>query len=217
MKRIDINIDRCNKILLMGNVHCKFSEITKFINDYNPNIVIQCGDIGIWRGEKFPNSNIPIYFCEGNHEDYDLLYSFSSIEISKNIFHLPRTSTLSVGDITFLFMGGADSIDKNFRTPGFNWFPQETISQRDIYELIDKKIDIVISHSAPMEFNMDVFSIPGTDSSRKALSVILEKYNPDRWFFGHFHKSILGNYKNTKWRCLNQVPDPGCVSYMEIL
>ena len=36
-----------------------------------------------------------------------------------------------------LFMGGADSIDKKYRKIGFDWFPEELITQKDIYELPD--------------------------------------------------------------------------------
>jgi len=69
---------------------------------------------------------------------------------------MKRGSVLKLPDKrNILFIGGALSIDKKQRTIGYDWFPQETISQKNIFELPDEKIDIVISHTAPKYFHPD--------------------------------------------------------------
>ncbi len=100
-------------------------------------------------------------------------------------------------------MGGADSIDKKVRRIGVDWFPDEIIGQRDIFELPDVTVDIVISHTAPEEFDLGVQDLAG-DPSRKALSYILEKYRPSLWYFGHWHISRSENDSGCRWHALNE-------------
>ena len=44
---------------------------------------------------------------------------------------------------TVLFMGGALSVDKAWRTPGYDWFPEESITTGDLDRLPDVHVDIV--------------------------------------------------------------------------
>ena len=166
------------------------------------------------------NRECPVYWCDGNHEQ---LWSLRDIrnnnpeekahEVCENVFYMQRGSVMKLSDgRTVLFMGGAASIDKEYRTLGVDWFPCETISQNDIYDLPDVKVDIVISHTCPREFLPDVLRHDFRkldDPSYDALSYILYKYNPSLWYFGHWHKNILGFYKNTKWFCLNMANHTG--------
>ena len=53
-----------------------------------------------------------------------------------NIFYMPRGSVLSLSDgRNVLFMGGAESVDKRRRTPGYDWFKQELIRPQDLSNL----------------------------------------------------------------------------------
>jgi len=190
--------------------------------------ILQCGDFGYWpkchnttaiSRQKCGNSlkqkrwnfysikphDVKIYFCDGNHEDHDSLNELIDNKTPlQNVFFQKRGSYLTLPDgRNVLFMGGADSTDKDGRTPGYDWFPQETISQKDIYNLPDVKIDIIISHTCPIEFDIIRDTDPLEPASRKALSYVLEKYNPPLWFFGHFHKFKTGICENTKWTALN--------------
>jgi len=169
-------------------------------------------------GMKMGSTNL--YWCDGNHEDHwalreivdknpdDIMY-----EVCPKIFYLKRGSIVGTTDgRNILFMGGATSIDKNSRTLGFDWFPGEVITQNDIYNLEDKKVDIVISHTCPREFLPEVLKSDlrkYNDSCYDALSYILQKYNPKLWYFGHFHHNISGFYNNTSWFCLNMAKHSG--------
>lgn len=105
---------------------------------------------------------------------------------------------------TVLFMGGADSIDKKSRILGVDWFKEELITQKDLDSITvpdNTKIDIVISHTCPMEFHPlgDRKSYYNNDPSRYALSYILETYKPKLWYFGHWHCNSEGMYNDCKW------------------
>ena len=201
------------RILVVGDVHLKFSNLKKLCKKHTPDMVFQVGDFGYFPEDYYFNpeflSNLPdIFFCDGNHENHERLRDGTIQEIlPNNVTFMERGSVVTVNGKNILFMGGSSSVDANTRTPGFDWFPGETISEKDLDRIPkDTRIDVVISHTCPEEvfpfvnpkYNRD------NDPSRKALSYILNNLCPSEWFFGHFHKRCEGVYKDrTRWVCLN--------------
>lgn len=210
-------------LIITGDIHGHFWALKDLINK-NPKItmILQCGDFGwyprctfeFWKKQKF-DFNVPIYFCDGNHDDLEVLMKYKEpTQVVPNVFYMPRGSILELPDKRkVLFIGGAFSIDRRdplrgHRSGNYGWFEEETISQQDIYNLPDETIDIVVSHTAP-EFFKDIkvfggHSDPG-DPSRKALNTVFEKYKPELWFFGHFHNFSKGNYQGCHWTCLSGI------------
>ena len=113
---------------------------------------------------------------------------------------------------TVLFIGGADSIDKEWRTRGVSWFPQEVITAADVDALPDCNVDIVISHTCPAELLptlLEEDSRKTNDPSNTALSYVLERYSPRLWYFGHWHASRTGVLGRTRWHCLHMAAEDG--------
>lgn len=170
-----------------------------------------------------------LYFCPGNHEDWEDLNSKADsfnpvpVELFKNVFYMPRCSTMDLPDgRRILFIGGADSIDKDDRKYRFDWYPEELITYADIKNLPDTKIDIVVSHTCPSWFKQGLFEKSDDwrqsdsywlekfrDPSCLALDAVFEQYRPKLWFFGHFHVSKTGQYKDCRWFALNKQPETG--------
>lgn len=171
-----------------------------------------------WAAKIKPH-NTKIYVAPGNHEQWTLLNEWESahgkvpIEVFPNIFYCPKGTFLEVDGKTILFMGGADSIDKQWRTPGYDWFPDETIKERDIIDLPDRKVDILISHTCPESILKYVLPYPDDalrDPSRLALDYVFNKYRPSHIYFGHFHTYKKGAISVTShWTCLNQIGQTG--------
>jgi UDP-2,3-diacylglucosamine pyrophosphatase LpxH len=218
------------KIIVVGDVHGYWSGLNRLINLKKPDIVLQCGDFGYWpryHGQKMRHFGkavtfdaygakpgiTKVYFCDGNHEDHWALKELQTNEIQENVFYMKRGSTLVLPDgRTVLFIGGANSIDKNQRTLGDDYFPDETITHTDIFNLPDTEVDIVISHTCPTEFFemlTNEFKMDN-DSSRVALSYVLDKYLPKLWYFGHFHQEKTGYTKGCRWYALNMLSLQGC-------
>lgn len=204
-----------SKVLIVGDVHGIFGYLDRLLNIHKPDIAIVTGDFGYWPkifGRKIElwkttpfTHNCKLYFCDGNHEDHDALDELTNNEVMPNVFFMKRGSILTINNKNILFVGGALSIDKKYRTPKYDWFEQEILKDEDLLSIPDNvKIDIVISHTAPSEFNFktDLFF---PDPSRDVLSKILNKYHPKEWYFGHFHKYYEGKYKNCKWTMLADV------------
>lgn len=200
------------KIIALGDIHGEWQFLTNLIQTESPDIILQCGDYGFW--PRFNSTgihceNTKIYWCDGNHEDHWTLNQYTKNyfnQITKNCFYMKRGSVLRLpsGELV-LFIGGALSIDRHLRTIGYDWFPEEIITQKDIYNLPDVKVDIVVSHTCPLFFDVDAcFTEKISDPSRVALNTVFELYKPKKWFFGHFHKTASGKYENCEWTCLDQ-------------
>lgn len=200
-------------IIVTGDIHADFGKLNELINKKKPKIVICCGDFGYWPRFPWFNENViktqgaKIYWCDGNHEDHWSLAQRESNEILPDVFYMSRGSTLVLPDgRTAMFMGGAESIDKNVRTEGLDWFREEIITQKDLYDLPDVKVDIFITHTCPVELVHDLtqfYPEKGIEPSNYALSELRKKYKPDLWFFGHWHVYREGILFGTKWHCLS--------------
>lgn len=208
-------------IYVMGDFHAHYwpvQELLKKSKSY-VEMILQCGDFGyfpnFYNVPKLQTYGIPLYFCDGNHEDFRELKKLENNEVYENIFYQKRGSVLTLPDgRNVLFFGGARSIDKDLRTPGIDWFPDEEITQRDIIDLpINVEIDVVISHTCPIEFDLGIDESRFPDPSRLALSVILEEFKPRFWYFGHFHKYARGIFNHCQWTALDMTSshNPWCV------
>lgn len=247
------------KISFCGDTHGQFMAIDNLIVREKPDLVIQCGDFGIWNDKygrfnkvkcQSHNRNVPVYFCRGNHENHDVLDTFPDFKISnlknserviKNLvvkennlsieqWEILKNKTFPFADNFYLcesgsilspaenckilFIGGAVSTDRHLRKEHISWWKQETMYQYQIdylLDLIDSRpsIDIVVSHTAPLDVVNKVTSFNSIEKMRdptsKLLSVVHEKLHPKLWFFGHFHieKTIKLENSPTVFHALN--------------
>jgi hypothetical protein len=146
---------------------------------------------------------LDLYWIDGNHEDFNLmkkknLFPADKLEpiktcITKPFYYLPRGTIVCIENLNYLFVGGAESIppDRMGRVPGYNWFPEESISQHDFNRILNncdgKSIDVVISHCAPISYELEITRFDEEESSRLALEEILHIVKPKLWICGHYH------------------------------
>lgn len=149
----------------------------------------------------------------GNHENYDVIETlpwtkkwgndvqYYEIENGNRIYFLKRGAIYEVNGQKILAIGGAHSIDKNNRTPGKSWWPQEDITPAEIDNCLDEidahnyEVDFVLTHTCPdtyvTEFVPDtmLFALGGkkNDFTAKFLEEIDNRVKYKEWHFGHFH------------------------------
>jgi hypothetical protein len=102
-------------------------------------------------------------------------------------------------------MGGADSIDKAWRTEGENWWPQEMPSAQDYaraeanLEAANWQVDYVLTHDVPLRYKTRAlgwdarlgFRDPGRDALVEFLNDVDVRLDADRlrlWYAGHYHR-----------------------------
>ena len=101
-----------------------------------------------------------VLFCDGNHDNHWELRALKNLAVSDNVFYQPRGSTITLPDgRNFLFMGGANSIDKYRRTVGVSWCPRK-LFLKVISKTYQRRISTCLSPTlARMKFMTTSFSI----------------------------------------------------------
>ena len=206
----------------VGDTHADIPRMQDILNlaaEQQVEYIIQLGDFGWWPrwsgGLDFINyvdhtieelGLNPLIFVPGNHEDYaDIMDKYADPklhELRDNIYMTGRGYHTVIGSKRVLFVGGAVSVDKDVRTSGWDWFPEETITQRQFGEIADHiatapKIDILASHDVVDGVNPGIRMIAGYGEVRRALRAIGEICKPSRNIHGHYH--IRYNFNTVFW------------------
>lgn len=150
-------------------------------------------------------TGLPLLFVDGNHENFDLLYQQpiggnGLRQISAHVAHLPRGFRWEWGAVRFLAMGGAYSVDRPYRVPGGSWWPEETITSRQVYEAAEPGFcDVLISHDCPAGVVIPgiddrtgpapfpAAEIERSDEHRKLLGALVDAVQPSVIWHGHYH------------------------------
>ena len=222
-----------SKVLIVGDVHAQFYMLKETIEfaqkHYDIDKCLVCGDYGIWNDFKVDSIpkkykmdyGVPVYFCDGNHENHAELDKYERGKIHQLtdwLYYCAFGSVLEIGGENFLFCGGADSIDKQLRKPFVSWWPTETISLEDLDYLPETDISVVISHTAPTrvcELLTESLGVSGyngrggklLDPSCAYLDRVLDKYIPKRWYFGHWHYQFHMKNLLTEFFGLHMLPN----------
>lgn len=192
-------------ITILGDVHGKYKRLHEIIREKERfPYIIQLGDFG-FNYETLKNVD-PVNFVivGGNHENYNKI-----IEIPH---YLGDYGYTNFHGLEFFFYRGAYSIDRQYRTIGIDWWPEEELKidsfmkARDLYR--EKKPNIVITHDCPELLVLNYIgpyakiyqSITGW-----ALQELLNIHQPNLWIHGHYHVSKTTNYGKTTFVCLNEL------------
>jgi len=160
-------------VMLAGDTHGNPKELINLFTDASAlgaKTIIQCGDYGfgwsmgedgicdfsVLTSEMASRTGIDFYWLDGNHENFDELERLPIDPITglrpivNHVTHLPRGSSLTIGNTIFRAFGGAYSVDKEYRTEGVSWWAQETCTDEDVDKAIMAgSADIFLSHDAP--------------------------------------------------------------------
>lgn len=198
-------------IYILGDVHGNFGRLRENICNYDiRDCYIMCvGDLGIGfnhphKGELsacvklndfFIERNIHFMSIRGNHDDPDYFNGPKRIKLS-NFNLLPDYHSETFNDETFLFVGGAVSIDRMFRFEGKSYWKDELF----VYdETRVTACDVLITHSAPTwigPFDKEGISYwCKNDKSlwdecykeRLAHDALIKKCGAKQHYCGHFH------------------------------
>lgn len=229
MKNIDFSSK--TKILAVGDIHTDVADFAKLIfeaeeiskgsrapfkaTDDNL-LIVQVGDWGIgWENKQPKTLGFDVAILDGNHEYFPLLQSGAWEKANPNVTFLPRGCTLSLaGGVTVGVCGGAESIDAYRRTPGYDWFPDESISMQEAYAIsglwAEQKIHAVIAHEVFVDAYPQTLgnktNYSGKMSSPQALQMLYEAAKPSLWIHGHHHNRHNFNWNGeTRVECLNTI------------
>lgn len=186
-------------------------------------MLIHCGDFGVWPGrggrhyvrdvnDRLAIRGMSLMVCPGNHEDWDVLdrvplngnrvgmlrYGIPAGTPSE-IFYLARGARWTWQGIQFAALGGAVSIDREFRRLGGHnrtWWPQEACRPADIERLAaGGPADVLVCHDRPISAPLPL-QTPGwvppylraeSDDHRRLIQDAVDAVTPRVLVHGHYH------------------------------
>lgn len=210
------------RVAVVGDLHGNYRYMRKALNYAfghksetddlsNADVVVQVGDFGYWGNfvdqvEQLLTEQHPgkyVLFADGNHEHHTRLDAQPVDEdgvrrLTEHVWHLPRGLTWQWGDQICLAAGGAISVDRSFREPGYDWFPRERMSGEEWLRCVQAgKVDIVFAHDAPGGYTIPDLPPPSTFPANAiadaeyyrntTMDSIGQATQPERWFHGHYH------------------------------
>lgn len=220
-------------VFITGDLHGDFNDIQAVPERCSigkGDLLLVTGDFGLpwynslyikgWRKDReildwLSEQPYTVAFTDGNHENFDNLYAMPMEErwggkvhrINDKVFHLCRGEIFDFtgdGTKTFVF-GGATSVDKEWRTEGESWWPEENASQTEkdygllSLEAVNWDVDYVITHTAPEQF-LSVYQPAAFKKlllncpTQAYLTEIHKRLTYKKWYFGHFHDDVDSSY-----------------------
>jgi hypothetical protein len=199
-------------IKIIGDVHGKTGDYKRLIRNMPPGQrSIQVGDMGLgFHGVRLHDMSSDHKFFRGNHDN--------PAKCKANKYYLGDCGFMPEDNL--FWIAGAFSIDRDFRQPMTEWWPDEELSFEELYHAIDlyvaSKPKYVLSHEAPSRVGRYLLSkLIGPHYASKedccnsrtsqALQVMFYLHKPKEWVFGHYHVSETFELDGTKFTCVPEL------------
>lgn len=217
------------KILVCGDTHGNTSAICNvaipMARKNGCKLIVQVGDFGYWEhtqeGVRFLNKvskclvreDMTMIWLDGNHENHPMLWreywpsgpdGFCTIR--ENLHYLPRGTVWKIGHVTCLALGGAFSIDRDWRIgeelysgkPETLWWSTEMIRFEEATQAVKNAkekgpVDIMFTHDCPTGTDIegihskDKWIYPETWQNRDLLREVFDEVQPKLLIHGHYH------------------------------
>lgn len=213
------------KVIIVGDTHgdAQFvSNIHQAARHEGVDTIVQLGDFGYNFDRNLLHSisswldrdeEHKWYWLDGNHDQHDFIEGvilkgdfpgYPVPHFHDRMFYCHRGSITEIGGKTCMFMGGAYSIDKQYRLEHDrlhktkSWWPQEMIRQSDVARAIelaeDRTIDVLFSHDCPPSEYVDNWLKKegykvdhNSNANREALGHVVDRVRPKDLYHGHYH------------------------------
>lgn len=184
--------------------------------------VYHVGDFGVWGGndgqsylrkvnDRLRKHDMLIIVTLGNHENYNMTNKWPLNEEGfqvrndiERIWIAPRGHLWTHNKARIASLGGAHSIDRQWRRENISWWPQEAITEADVQTLKDnlaaKKwsvVDVFLSHDipagldvGPKQFNLSPEIEYESYRQRILLREAYDMCAPHSGVHGHWHKTM---------------------------
>lgn len=198
--------------LFIGDVHGKYGPYKTILKDHIR--TIQVGDMGVGFIDPHTEKAMPNpphhamvkdnhRFIRGNHDNPAVCREHSQ---------WIKDGTVE-GEV--MFIGGATSIDREWRIKDYTWWQDEELSVQDLHTMLNiyhtTRPRVMVTHECPevvaervlAAYNMRKFE--DRSATRQAFQAMLETHQPDIWIFGHWHVSFDSTINGTRFVCLAEL------------
>lgn len=174
----------------------------------------ECADIGWLESRPYT-----VLFVDGNHECFGHWAErpmeswhgglVQRLADGSPIRRLARGEVFLLDGARIFTMGGATSVDRAWRTPYFDWWPQELPDEENFEQArakLDEQgwdVDYVITHTCansmlPHALYPDRgWHAPGQDRLTTFFEELEARLSYRHWYFGHFHRDRAIDARHT--------------------
>lgn len=183
--------------------------------------IFQLGDFGYWEHDQWGveyldkvneyamKHGVTVYFIDGNHDKTSLLLENYSerrddegfILVRPEVRYAPRGHTWTWEGKKFIALGGAYSVDKDYRLdqekrrrrpPGTYWFPEEEMTDTELRNIIastTNTVDFMFTHDKPRASNpaWNRKDLEQCWPNQNRIQEALEALKPHLLVHGHLH------------------------------
>lgn len=212
------------RVAILGDIHGE----TRYLDwalehavNAGAEMMIQVGDFGFNYNDTFLHNivnvtrkhQIPLYAIRGNHDDFS--WFTQRVQLGRYVTLIPDGTIMTIGKKRVAFLGGAVSIDRDFREENVSWWKEERVSPHVINAWMydEVKADVLISHDSPLLPD----KLPGIllppdikkdcEEDRHFVRMAAEVLEPDVIYHGHYHvrhqKDLFLDTKKTLIEGLN--------------
>lgn len=202
------------KIRVISDVHGKYESYAKICHDAESKdiVTLQIGDMG-FDYEHFKKYNLSPHdhkFFGGNHDNYDVYHDCLNIMGHGDWGHV-------FGVKNTFFVRGAFSIDKQYRTPGHDWWHEEQLQLKDSYLAMANYQEVfpktMFSHDCPNIMRDWIVDNRNTllgdvrlqTLTGDLLQAMFDVHQPDTWIFGHWHKAVDVIIQGCRFICMPEL------------
>ena len=190
------------RIQIISDIHGDLQCLKNHVSSFG-GLSIQIGDFGVGFAHIYQESiNLnfsrkKLLWFAGNHDHPRL-----SLRHPNN---LGRWGYIE--DYEIFYISGEWSPDMGLRTPEIDWWEDEELSDKEMYEcclrIMEIKPRFILSHGAP-SFISRQLGYEGTSRTAKFLEKIysISDFNPEKWIFGHYHVDYERYVHNTLFKCV---------------
>lgn len=181
--------------------------------------IFHVGDLAVlWPGAKkgrfdqrlntmLEERGMDLVFIDGNHDNHTELRTLPIgddrlARVRSHILYLPRGERIEYVGLTIGGLGGAFSVDCEWRAPGKDWWPRiEEVEPQDVDKLVaGGSVDILLTHDVPANFAGLTNELRNLSEEVQALSRVsrallqdaVDALKPPHVFCGHWHQRRIG-------------------------
>jgi hypothetical protein len=180
--------------------------------DHGADVIVHLGDFGYEFRSSFvtgldralTRTGLQLLFVDGNHEAFPTLLRYPMSgnglrQVGGRIWHLPRGYRWVWGDLRWLALGGAHSVDRPWREPGVSWWREESVTDADLdLAVAGGAADVLVSHDCPSGVDIPGLAesahlwpaeeLVAAERHRRRLRSVVDAVQPRTVWHGHFHR-----------------------------
>lgn len=148
-----------------------------------------------------------VAYLDGNHENFDALNKYPETPWNggmvhmidgDEIVHLIRGNVYEIQGKRIFVFGGGYSYDKQDRTQGISWWPEEMPSSEEYLrgkkalERVGYSVDYILAHTAPREVVAEMnYELDDEELELRCfLQNVVDNTDFEKFYFGHFHEDV---------------------------